>query len=53
MYKSCVSPQLEDDDVTYRLPPLAGNRLSIYDLDEIITTVKSVQYQAAQVTTGA
>ena len=53
MYKSYVRPQLEYGDVIYHHPPLVGNHLSIYDLNELMTKVDSVQYRAALVTTGA
>ena len=53
MYKSYVRSQLEYCDVIYHHPPLTGNHLSIYDLNELMTKVESVQYRAALVTTGA
>ena len=53
MYKAYVRSQLEYGDVIYHRPPLVGNHLSIYDLNETMTKVESVQYRAALATTGA
>ena len=53
IYKSYVRSQLEYGDVIYHHPPLTGKHLSIYDLNELMTKVESVQYRAALVTTGA
>ena len=53
MYKSYVRSQLEYGDVIYHHPPLVGNHLSIYNLNELMTKVESVQYRVALVTTGA
>ena len=53
MYKAYVRSQLEYGDVIYHHPPLAADHLSIYNLNEMMTKVESVQYRAALVTTGA
>ena len=53
MYKAYVSSQLEYGDVIYHHPPLAADHLSIYNLNEIMTKIESVQYCAALITTGA
>ena len=53
MYKSYVRSQLEYGDVIYHHPSLVGDHYSIYNLNEIMTKVESVQYRAALVTTGA
>ncbi len=53
MYKAYVRSQLEYGDVIYHHPPLVGNHRAIYNLNELMTKVESVQYRAALVTTGA
>ena len=53
MYKSYCRSQLEYIDVIYYHPPLVGNHLSVYKVNELMTKVESFQYRVALVTTGA